>query len=68
MTYKVRVKADGWDLEDGQGNVISADNPLPVTAPDDIVGLILDDVGVGEPQKQAFRVLLTRDWEVVDGT
>lgn len=66
MTYKLRRTSDSnFDLENDSGTVIASFTP-PVTTPDDIIDAILEDMGLGEPQKQVFRVLFKRDWELVD--
>lgn len=64
MTYQIREGADADELVNESGDVIATINH-PVTVPDDIIDAILDDMGVGSPQKAAFKVLFTGDWEYV---
>ena len=66
MTYTVRIKDETWSLENDDGKTILSDEPLPAKTPDDIMDAILDDMGVGEPQKEAFKVLFKQDWEVIN--
>lgn len=67
MTYEIRINEDGtWDLLTDSGTVISEGNSLPMQTPDDIIDAILDDMGVGDPQKRAFKVLFKQDWDITD--
>jgi len=68
MTYTLEVdrKNGSATLKDGSGNVIDDTLSLPVSTPGDIIDVILDDIGVGKPQKEAFRTLFKKDWEVVE--
>lgn len=64
MTYQIRHNDDDtWDLIDENGNVVSEGNQNPCETPHDVIDAILDDLGVGEPQKTAFKTIMTRDWE-----
>jgi len=66
MTYTLaRISDDRYELRNKAGDVVDTFSP-PVTVPDDIIDAILDDMGVGKPQREAFKVLFTRDWEVTD--
>ena len=65
MTYQIVKGDDESTVENADGEEI-ATLDHPITAPDDIIDAILDDMGVGEPQKEAFSVLLKKDWEIID--
>jgi hypothetical protein len=65
MTYKIHHNDDGSiDIKNENGEVIGYAQP-PFREPDDIVEAILDDTGVGNPQREAFIALFTKDWEHV---
>lgn len=66
MTYVLaRITDTEYELRNDAGNVIKTFSP-PVTTPNDIIDPILDDMGIGKPQAEAFKVLFTGDWETVD--
>jgi len=65
MTYEIHEQDGYSELRNPEGDVI-AELDHPLTVPDDIVDIILDDMGIGQPQREAFRVLFTRDWAFVD--
>jgi len=65
MTYKIIEHSDEWELKNGDGESI-ATGDYPLRTPDDIIEAILDDMGVGKPQRQAFGVLFRRDWEFIN--
>ena len=67
MTYKIIPNGENSIIEDPDGIEI-ATVEHPFTTPEDIIDAILDDMGVGKPQKEAFKVLFTRDWEVIEDT
>lgn len=62
MTYQIEQSDGRWTLKDEQGNVIT-EGDLPLRTPEDVIEAILDDMGVGKPQKAALKVLFTQDWE-----
>ena len=65
MTYKI-LKKDGYsELLNGDGEKI-AELDHPFKTPDDIIKIILEDMGVGKPQKEAFEIIFTRDWDFVE--
>lgn len=66
MTYTVARTTDTeYELRNDAGTVITTFSS-PITLPHDIIDAILDDMGVGAPQREAFKVLFTGDWETVD--
>lgn len=65
MTYIIKRDETEWWIEDADGAKIGSNQPLPVKTPDDIIDILLEDMGVGKPQKEAFRTLFLRDWEIV---
>ena len=65
MTYQLHKNGDETVLVNPNGDEVrTIQHPLDV--PGDIIEAILDDMGVGNPQKEALKVLLERDWEVVE--
>ena len=67
MTYEIIRSGDVWELHNTDGEIVATMHP-PVKTPDDIIDVILDDVGVGSPQREALSTILKQDWEFVDDT
>lgn len=65
MTYTIVKKSDGWRIETEDGDIIGS-GTAPYTLPDDAIDAILDDMGIGAPQADAFKVLFKQDWVYID--
>jgi hypothetical protein len=66
--YEVEIRRDDGTavLKDSEGNIIDDTLHLPLKTPDDVLDAVLDDIGVVEPVKTAFKTLLNEDWEIVE--
>lgn len=67
MTYEIHDNGTVSELKNADGETI-AELKHPISVPDDIINAILEDMGVGNPQQKALKVLFTQDWEYVDDT
>jgi len=77
MTYTLARTSDTeYELRDDAGNVITTLSP-PVTVPNDIIDAIINEEIPGASEspdqpatkgavKSALKVLISRDWEVID--
>lgn len=66
MTYEIELdrENDKAVLKNSSGEIVNENLELPLQTPEDIIDFILEDMGVGTPQKKAFKVLFTKDWEI----
>lgn len=67
MKYEIKVdkEKDSYQIINESGSVIKTGD-TPINHPDDIIDAILDDMGVGDPKKKAFKTLFKKDWEVTE--